>query len=136
MVNHLKKLNNLNAPFSRVIRQSMTTKSDLENILHRFGINDCKISWLENYDPSYQGPQILNMGNTDIGGTHWVATYQDKYFDSFALPPPPNLAHLQWTPLQFQDIDEGRCGQWCVLWVYYAKKNNLDYFYDEFNVVS
>lgn len=124
------KLNN--APYSHIIRQSMTTKSDLEKILDRFNINDCKISWLEDYDPSYSGPQILNMGNRNIGGTHWVATYQDKYFDSFGLPPPPRLAHLQWTPLQIQDIDEGHCGQWAALWCYFAKKNELDEFYSEF----
>lgn len=128
------KLNN--PTFSGIIRQSMTTKSDLEKILAKFGITDCKISWLSDYDPTYRGPQIINMGNRSIGGTHWIAAYDGKYFDSFGMPAPPSLTHLEWTPLQIQKIDEGRCGQWCALWIYYTKKGELDEFYSMFNIVS
>lgn len=129
------KLNKLRDPtFSTIIRQSMTTKSDLEKILNKFKITDCKISWLKDYDPNYRGPQILNMGNPNIGGSHWVGAYNGKYFDSFGIIPPPNLTHLEWTPLQIQDIDEGRCGQWVVLWIYYVKKNDLPEFYSMFDI--
>jgi hypothetical protein len=136
-----KKLNNLHKHFSvsQIIKKPMTTRSDLEYLAKKLKIGTepserepLKVVWLKDADPNYKGPQIINLGSEIIGGSHWTCTYDGKYFDSFGLVPPEKLEHLEWTPLQIQGITEGFCGNWCILWLYYAKIGELDRFYNMF----
>lgn len=120
---------------SDLVEKSMTTKSDLEFIADKLGIN-LKVNWLKDVDPNFKGPQIINLGNPIISGTHWVATYNGKYFDSFGMIPPEKLDHLEWVPLQIQNQNYGRCGQYCILWLYYAINNELDQFYNLFETLN
>lgn len=116
---------------SRIIMKPETSGEDLETLARRLNI-PIRVTWKDDYDPKFQGGQVLNMGNESIGGTHWVATYRDKYFDPFGMPPPPKLIHLQWMPLDIQDQDFGHCGQYSVYWIYFAMKDELDQFYSLF----
>lgn len=121
--------------FSEIIKKSMTTKSDLEFLAKKLNLN-VKINWLKDTDPNYKGAQIINLGNPIIGGSHWVASYDGKYFDSFGLVPPEKLDHLEWIPLQIQNENFGRCGSYAILWLYYAKIGELDQFYNLFNALN
>jgi len=132
-----KKLNIYERPasISQIIRKSETSEDELHKLAKHFGIN-VRISWARDYDSSLERDphigQIINMGSPSIGGTHWCAAYMDKYFDPFGMPAAPNMTHLQWTPLQIQNINSGGCGCYCMLWIYYAMRDELDEFYSQF----
>lgn len=115
-----------------IIRKEMTTKSDLEFLAKKLNIEPFRVTWLKDVDINYRGPQIINLGNPSIGGTHWTATYDGKYFDSFGLAPPQKLEWMEWTPLHLQDINKGFCGNYAILWLYYAIEDELDKFYNLF----
>ena len=135
-----KKINILHRNYrvSDIIKKPMTTKSDLEFLAKKLGIEPLRIEWLKDADPNYKEAQIINLGNPYIGGTHWTCTYDSKYFDSFGLIPPQKFedAGYEWIPLQKQRASEGFCGNWCILWLYYAKINELDQFYNMFKPVN
>lgn len=116
---------------SEIIKRPMTTKSDLQFLADKLNL-DVNIVWLKDANPNYKGMQIINLGNPSLSGTHWTATYNGVYFDSFGLPSPPQLSHLEWIPLQIQHVSEGFCGNWCILWLYYAKIGEIDKFYNQF----
>ena len=127
LINRLAK----NYFVSEIIKKPMTTKSDLEFLAKKLNL-DVKINWLKDANPNYKGAQIINLGNNIIGGSHWCCTYNGMYFDSFGLVPPEKLDHLEWVPLQIQNMKFGHCGSYCMLWLYYAKMGELDKFYNLF----
>lgn len=118
---------------SHILKQSMTTKSDLEFLADKLNL-DVKISWLKDADPNYKGMQIINLGSPLIGGTHWVASYNNMYFDPFGLYPPEKFLNHEWIPLQIQNFNFGQCGSYCMLWLYYAKIGEIDKFYNLFDI--
>ena len=119
---------------SSVINAGATDKEDLKVLAKKLNISPIKINWLKDYDDSDKGPQILNMGNPNIGGSHWCATYNGKYFDPFGIVPPPNLNNLEWVPLQIQSVKSGHCGQYSLLWLYYMMRGEEDQFYNMFTI--
>ena len=129
-----KKLINLSKRYfvSQITKKPMTTRSDLEFLMGKLGIDSFKINWLRDVNPNYKGAQIINLGNNLIGGSHWTGTYNGMYFDPFGLVPPERLDHLEWIELQIQDQRYGGCGSYVVLWLYYAKIGELDQFYNMF----
>jgi hypothetical protein len=125
--------------FSEIIKKPMTTRGDLEFLADRFGIKPLKVEWLKDADPNYKGAQIINLGNPIIGGgSHWTCTYNGKYFDSFGLVPVQKFedAGYEWIPLQKQNQNYGHCGTYCILWLYYAKIDELDKFYNLFETLN
>jgi len=120
---------------SEILKKPMTTKSDLEFMSNKLDL-DVKINWLKDVDVNDKGMQIINLGNPTIGGSHWVAMYNDMYFDSFGLIPPEKLDHLEWVPLQIQNQNFGHCGSYSILWLWYAKQGELDKFYNLFNTFN
>lgn len=131
-----KKLHQLT--FSSIIRRPMTTKSQLLIVANELNIQPIRICWLKDFDPLYKYAQIINLGNPVISGSHWVCTYENMYFDSFGLVPAPAIeeAGYQYTPLQIQNHNYGHCGSYCILWLYYAKLNELDKFYNLFTTLN
>lgn len=119
---------------SSVINAGATDRNDLELLAKKLINGPVKINWLKDYDKNNKGPQILNLGNPNIGGSHWCATYNGKYFDPFGLPSPPQLQHLEWVPLQIQSIKSGHCGQYSLLWLYYMMRDEEDQFYNQFTI--
>lgn len=121
---------------SEIIKKPMTTRSDLEFLLNKLDINPHRVVWLKDADPNYRHAQVINLGNNTIGGTHWVATYNGVYFDSFGMVPPQKFmdAGYEWYPLPIQDFKYGYCGNYVVLWLYYAKIDEIDKFYNLFNI--
>lgn len=120
---------------SEILKKPMTTRSDLEFLAKKLNL-DVQINWLKDVDVSDKGMQIINLGNPTISGTHWTCTYDGKYFDSFGLIPPEKLDHLEWIPLQKQNQNYGHCGQYVCLWLYYAKMDELDKFYNLFETLN
>lgn len=118
---------------SSVINAGETSRGDLEALAKKLNI-PVAINWLKDYDKNNKGPQILNMGNPTIGGTHWVATYNGKYFDPFGVVPPSQLQDLEWIPLQIQSIRSGHCGTYAMLWLYYMMRGEEDQFYNLFTI--
>lgn len=128
-----KKLNIMKQYFvSEIIKKPMTTRSDLEFLANKLDL-DVKINWLKDVDVNDKGMQIINLGNPSIGGTHWVAMYNNMYFDPFGLIPPEKLDNLEWVPLQIQNMNFGHCGSYCILWLYYCKMGEVDKFYNMFD---
>lgn len=123
---------------SEIIKKPMTTRSDLEFLANKLDL-DVKINWLKDVDVNDKGMQIINLGNPyGVSGSHWTCSYDGKYFDSFGLIPPQKFvdAGYEWVPLQLQGITEGFCGNWCILWLYYAKMNEIDRFYNLFQTYN
>jgi hypothetical protein len=121
----------------KTIAKSGTTKSDLYEILDSLDLSrDVKIDW--GYRFNKGAPMmILNLGNNITGGTHWVAVdnLNKRYFDSFGLAPPRYIPNsYEWTPLQIQNVNFGHCGQYATLFLYYSKMNEIDKFYNLFNI--
>lgn len=135
MKGRMKKLNKA-MHFSKLIKQPMTTRSDLEFLAKKLDLEPIRIVWLKDADPNYKGFRIINLGNPQIGGSHWIATYDGKYFDSFGLVPPEKLDHLEWIPLKIQNHSFGGCGSYALLWLWYAKQGELDQFYNLFETLN
>lgn len=121
---------------SSILKKPMTTRSDLEFLLNKLEIEPFRVVWLKDADPNYREAQVINLGNKTIGGSHWVCTYDGKYFDSFGMVVPEKLDHLEWIPLQKQNQNYGHCGQYVCLWLYYAKMDELDKFYNLFETLN
>ncbi len=125
--------NNKLLNLTKILNSAESTKGELTELSNKIGI-DPVIVWQKDYNPSFdeQGC-IINLGNPEyLSGTHWCATYKDKYFDSFGLPPPLIVKNKTYSNTQIQNPNGGKCGLFCVLWLWYAKKNKIDEFYKEF----
>ena len=70
---------------------------------------------------------IINLGDRDTNGTHWVCMYGgNEYFDSFGLPPPEEVAKVMNRPAiynssRFQMSASKLCGFYCM---YYIMERN------------
>jgi len=115
-----------------------TTGSDLVHLAGMLGLPAINISFKDQL-PHKMGPglYIVNMQNSTAGeGTHWVGVYVPRvglgaaYFDSFGEPPPleiwRGLRGRKWiyNNMQIQDINDGFCGQFVILWLYYIRRSN------------
>lgn len=63
---------------------------------------------------------------------HYVAQFQNCYFDSYAVAPSEDIQDYNkflkyYNTYQIQDINDGHCGQYCCYWIYCCL-NNLDFF--------
>ena len=93
-----KKINNSIDPnYKKILKQDMTTRKDLEFLAQKLKIPNLQVNWVIDYIPNSDIPQILNLGNDNIGGTHWISTYKGKCFDSFGFFLSNNkLKDLEW----------------------------------------
>jgi hypothetical protein len=134
--NKLARLTPEATPISWIIRKPVTSKLDLERLCEKLGI-PVMIDWIDNYNKDLESNerigQILNIDADHIGGSHWVATCGEHYFDSFGLPPAREwLDHLKWNQMQVQSRRSGGCGNYAVLWLHYATQGRPEEFYSLF----
>jgi hypothetical protein len=116
-----------------LLNKSMTTKEDLERLLKMLKLNG-NVAWSMDFDAS-KPVQILNTGNSLMGGVHWVAVdnIHKRAFDPFGLPPNQFIpSSYHWDPIDVQNIRYGHCGQYCALWLYYSVRDNIEGFYHIF----
>lgn len=117
-------------PISKIIRNPVSSKADLEKLANKLGLS-IKIDWLDNYRDGDIG--IYNIDADHIGGSHWIAIYKEQYFDPLGLPiARDNLNYLQYTPLPIQNNRFGGCGLYSLLFIYYANKDDIDGFFNLF----
>ena len=85
--------------------------------------NDCKLC-------------ILNLGNETIGGTHYVAVNNEskEYFDPLGVMPPEYIPkdYKNNDNYTIQDMNNGHCGEYCVLWLYYSNLGKSNEFFKLF----
>ena len=121
---------------NRLANKSMTTKSDVEKLLKDLDI-PAVVDWAYNFtrDEPYM---ILNMGHPMLmGGTHWVAVdnVKKRYFDPLGASPPEYIPKdYQYSNVQIQDFNFGRCGQYSVLFLKYSMNDEVDRFYNLFTI--
>jgi hypothetical protein len=89
---------------------------------------------------------ILNTGEQETGGTHWVVLYdkagQLYYFDSFGVIPTEWVLQYEiskktnviYGNYQYQPIESDRCGQWVTAFVLFMKKNDFEDFEKVFSL--
>jgi len=121
--------------FNKIINSASATKEDLQYLFDKLNIKPSPpIVWLKDYHPSLDtNGVIINMGNPFLGGTHWVCVYKNTYFDSFGLHPPPEVKNKIYQDIKIQNPRSGKCGLYCLLFIYFAKKNNIKEFYELFD---
>ena len=122
--------------FNKIINSASSTKEDLLYLCDKLNIESYPtITWLKDYDKSMdKDGAIINLGNPLFrGGTHWVCVYKNTYFDSFGLHPPPEVKNKIYRDIMIQNPEDGKCGLYCVLFIYFAKKNNIEKFYELFD---
>ena len=66
-----------------------------------------------------EGCFILNLDAFTDPGTHWVAVYNNEYYDSFGLPPPKCLEkQIDWYNVrQHQNIKSSLCGLYACFYI-------------------
>lgn len=94
-----------------------------------------------------QGSYIINLDSYPGQGTHWLGLFVDSqgatYFDSFGVMPPDDVEQFikkkykgyRMNTSQIQDIQEGYCGQYVLLFLYYMTHmapNAAEKFYNLF----
>lgn len=128
----------------------MTTNTELERYAKENNIPLIAVITKDLLEPIKQkkGGYIINLGNSNTGGTHWTALFLDTftpskkkyafYMDSYGMPMPKEVEEyaLKWTksPLyiientkKIQGLKSGYCGQYSILFINEMKndKNNL-----------
>lgn len=117
-----------------IIKLSRTTDDQLLTLAKQLGVQVDQIDFKHNID-KHKDYAILNMGNTQIGGTHWCAiSNKDKaYFDPLGLPRPRSVpSDYKYKEIMVQNPQFGHCGQYCTLWLHYLQHGKLDSFYKLF----
>lgn len=115
----------------KILRNPMSSMADLQKLAKRLNLN-ITFDWIDNYKRGIDS-QILNIDSDHIGGTHWIAIYKDTYFDPIGLPiARDNLNFLQYSYIPVQDYTQGGCGLYCILFIWYAVRDDIDGFYSLF----
>lgn len=122
----------------------------LKDLAKKLGIKLNYIGFAENLpNKAKNGGYIINLGNFDIGGTHWTCFYIENseafYFDSYSGAPEDEV--ISWLEknnvktliyndyFQMQRLEETLCGIYCILFLYYmtySKKKKLIERFHEF----
>lgn len=122
--------------YNYILAKSATNKEDLYKICQSLGLSNTRIEWANHFSKK-EDRMILNLGNPISGGSHWCAVdnVNKRYFDPFGMSPPTYIPdNYEYTPLSVQNIKFGHCGQYCCLFLYYSKINEIDKFYNLFEI--
>jgi len=109
--------------------KSITSDNDLlklSNILNVKIDHIYDLGEIKNDLPDQGSFLILLRTNSDIG--HWVAMYNDVWFDSYGLPAPEVIQERTHYTKQIQAYDRDYCGPFCILWLYCMQHNKSDLF--------
>ena len=79
---------------------------------------------LKNYNFDKSNIFIINFDNYNNKGTHWVAIYNNIYFDSFGLISPYEIEkyfknNYFYNNSQIQNLNDSFCGWICLYFLYY-----------------
>lgn len=99
---------------------------DIMNILKKSKLNINDIIMRDHDRKLTKGFYIVNLDDSNGGGTHWTALYYDGliniYMDSFGMRPPKNIESLLTPRFMFnkehiQNIQSNLCGYYCILFI-------------------
>lgn len=89
------------------------------------------------------GAYIINLEDSDKGGSHWVLlmVFPNKeciYFDPFGVPPPENVKAFIKNPIamsnrDIQDMNATTCGYWCLACCHYMTFHKKRPVYERFD---
>lgn len=121
----------------RILTRPVNSDRELYAIAQKIGLKDLNVVYLSDYENANR-PTIINIGNRINGGTHFVCAYKDYYFDPFGMlaPPVKDLTKKQHTEIDIQDLRQGHCGVYCVLFLYYATRGKIPEFYSLFKPLN
>ena len=65
------------------------------------------------------GGYVVNLGNSNSPGSHWVAIYNDYYFDSFGVDPSIEIINFfkndfTTNTYRIQELNSIMCGYFCI----------------------
>lgn len=119
----------------------ISSDSQLRAICKKLKIKLIDVGFAEIMKFDQNGGYIINLGDDNVGGSHWTAMWIDHttafYFDSFAVPMEdivikkielnnPNVETIIYNDFfEFQGIEENLCGIWCVIFLYFMSKSKL-----------
>lgn len=118
----------------RILTKSVSSANDLLLLAHSIDVRIDQIDFKQYMDRDADYA-ILNMGTPQMGGTHWIAVsnIDRTYFDPLGLPRPVVIpADYVYREVDIQNPRHGRCGQYCVLFLWYMQHSTLDRFYSRF----
>lgn len=127
--------------------KSETTALDLKILADKIGLKDKLYIVMKDqlkFVPISAKNIIINLASTGHPGTHWVCLRQNiddyEYFDSFGQPALEEVINytkknnnqftsprkpLYHSNIQYQTIESGYCGEYCLLYLY-CQENNID----------
>lgn len=121
-------------PINQIINSSITSTNDLLKLADELGVKINQIDF-KKYLNKKVNYSILNMGDPQIGGTHWIGvSNKDKlYFDPLGLPKPIVIPRdYKYKDVAIQNPRFGRCGQYVLLWFYYLQRGKISEFFELF----
>ena len=72
---------------------------------------------------------VINTDEKDKPGEHWVAVYNNEYFDSYGFPPldvrlTKFLPKFTYNATQLQRVLSNACGFYCVYYILHRARGN------------
>ena len=70
----------------------------------------------ELHDPKRNVIYILNLQNSDQGGSHWVLLCNGWYMDPYGTPPTKRISQFvtDWNRDEYQSLESEACGFFCL----------------------
>lgn len=119
------------------------TNFKLEDLAKEYNLplNDIIMKDRGDEEINKNGFYIINLDDSDGGGTHWTCLYFSKglsiYFDSFGFVPPieieNNIKPYIYNHKDIQDYNSKACGWYCLAFIKFLNdKNNKEIAFKEF----
>jgi hypothetical protein len=108
---------------------------DIEDTMHELNIplNACESKDSLNHHKPKIGNYIINLGDTNTGGTHWIAlivrSKEYLYYDSYGQPPPNDVKQFLgkkkviYNTDQVQDLTDTTCGFYAMAIIHFCHIN-------------
>lgn len=116
---------------------SILNNYELLNLCHKLKINITDIlskDLLNKYDYNKNNIFIINLEDSKFNGSHWVAIFDNIYFDSFGIIAPyeiekyfekSNNKEYLYNNFDYQNINDSYCGWFVLYFLYYMSYNKV-----------
>jgi hypothetical protein len=101
----------------------ITTDHDLIKLADTINVHLNEILDINEIKKPLSKGSYLILLRSDLSIGHWVAQYNNEYFDSMGVGPPVRLGKLKYNETQYQGAYSEFCGIWSMLWLYSKQKN-------------
>ena len=114
------------------LKNEATKGTKLVEIANKLKLKDFNIYIRTHKLNSKQG--IINLTDNYTKGTHFVAFYENKYFDSFCVQPPKiisdqlrNVCECYISSHPIQNINDQNCGSYCLYFLDLMQNKKLSF---------